>query len=517
MIRPDDNNELKVMNSRNGITRIVIGYGLAVCLGFILTLGVAVTALNHLRINGPLYNQISDAKDMTADILPPPLYVVEAYLTVQIALDHQDEMMQTKAKLNQLHKDYNDRLTYWSKSNLSPELKQTLVQNLDPSSEAFWKTLDNDFLPAFEQHRSADMSVALEKLADEYKVHRAQVDVLTQKANAYADAVQTNAAAQTTGTLWIVATVSLAVLGVMVAGLIYIWRSLNRYSQSESRNRAALEALAGQFESSVASVVQVVAGSAKELQETAGMMATTAAETSQATVTVAAAAEEATSNVSIVAASTDEMGKSVTEIAQQMIHSTSIAAEAVQRANSTTATIAALSASADKIGNVVRLISNIAAQTNLLALNATIESARAGEAGKGFAVVASEVKNLATQTAKATEEISLQIHEIQAITRQSVSDISEIQSIIDNISSISVNIQAAVEEQSAATREIARSTHEAANGAHEVARNITFVQEGAHQTGVASSQVVSSAQKLGEQADVLKTEVASFLATVRAA
>ena len=504
MIRPDDNNELKVMNSRNGITRIVIGYGLAVCLGFILTLGVAVTALNHLRINGPLYNQISDAKDMTADILPPPLYVVEAYLTVQIALDHQDEMMQTKAKLNQLHKDYNDRLTYWSKSNLSPELKQTLVQNLDPSAEAFWKTLDNDFLPAFEQHRSADMSVALEKLADEYKVHRAQVDVLTQKANAYADAVQTNAAAQTTGTLWIVATVSLAVLGVMVAGLIYIWRSLNRYSQSDSRNRAALEALAGQFESSVASVVQVVAGSAKELQETAGMMATTAAETSQATVTVAAAAEEATS-------------KSVTEIAQQMIHSTSIAAEAVQRANSTTATIAALSASADKIGNVVRLISNIAAQTNLLALNATIESARAGEAGKGFAVVASEVKNLATQTAKATEEISLQIHEIQAITRQSVSDISEIQSIIDNISSISVNIQAAVEEQSAATREIARSTHEAANGAHEVARNITFVQEGAHQTGVASSQVVSSAQKLGEQADVLKTEVASFLATVRAA
>lgn len=505
------------MNSRNNISRIVIGYGLTVCLGFVISLGVAITALGQLRINGPVYNQISDAKDLTADILPPPLYVIEAYLTVQTSLDHQDQITEYKAKFSQLHKDYNDRLTYWSKSNLGGDLKSTLVQNLDASAQPFWKTLDTEFIPAMEDHKSAQMAEALQKLSDEYKRHRAQVDVLTQKANAYADSVQANAGQQTTIYLWAVGLVAVAVLAVMVAGLIYIWRSLNRFAQAELRNRAALEALADQFESSVASVVQVVAGSAKELQETAGMMATTAAETSQATVTVAAAAEEATSNVSIVAASTDEMGKSVTEIAQQMTHSTNIAGEAVQRANSTTATIAALSASADKIGNVVRLISDIAAQTNLLALNATIESARAGEAGKGFAVVASEVKSLATQTAKATEEISLQIHEIQTITRQSVSDISEIQSIIDNINSISVSIQAAVEQQSAATREIARSTHEAANGAHDVARNITFVQEGAHQTGVASNQVVASAQTLGEQAEVLRKEVATFLSTVRAA
>ena len=505
------------MNSRNSISRIVIGYGLAVCLGFIISLSVAVTALNQLRINGPVYDQISDAKDLTADILPPPLYVIEAFLTVQTSMDHPDQIAQTKAKIGQLHKDYNDRLGHWAKSNLSPDLKQTLAQNLDASAQPFWATLEGEFIPAVEEHKTGAATAALKKLTDQYTQHRAQVDVLTQKANTYADAVQAGAGKQTSGYLWAVGLVALAVLSVMVAGLVYIWRSLNRFAQAEARNRAALEALASHFESSVATVVQVVAGSAKELQETAGMMATTAAETSQATVTVAAAAEEATSNVSIVAASTDEMGKSVTEIAQQMSHSTSIAGEAVQRANSTTATIAALSASAEKIGNVVRLISDIAAQTNLLALNATIESARAGEAGKGFAVVASEVKNLATQTAKATEEISLQIHEIQTITRQSVSDISEIQSIIDNINSISVSIQAAVEEQSAATREIARSTHEAANGAHDVARNITFVQEGAYQTGVASGQVVSSAQKLGEQAEVLKSEVATFLATVRAA
>jgi methyl-accepting chemotaxis protein len=180
-------------------------------------------------------------------------------------------------------------------------------------------------------------------------------------------------------------------------------------------------------------------------------------------------------------------------------------------------TMEELSRSAEKIGDVVSLISDIAAQTNLLALNATIESARAGEAGKGFAVVASEVKNLATQTAKATDEIGSQIEEMQTISRASVTAIAEIQKIIDEMNAISVTINAAVEEQSAATHEIARSTNEAANGAHDVARNISQVLEAAQHTGAASSQVVGAAQQLGEQAEVLRGEVSNFLKTVRAA
>jgi len=211
------------------------------------------------------------------------------------------------------------------------------------------------------------------------------------------------------------------------------------------------------------------------------------------------------------------MGKSVAEIAHQVNHSTAIAAQAVKRAQSTNETIDRMSRSADKIGEVVNLISDIAGQTNLLALNATIESARAGEAGRGFAVVASEVKSLATQTAKATEEISAQIQDIQAITRDSVSAITEIQHIIDEMNSVSVAINAAVEQQSAATREIARNTNEAANGAQDVSRNISDVLQGAHQTGAASQQVVTASQELGRQAETLRNEVQAFLITVRAA
>ena len=286
---------------------------------------------------------------------------------------------------------------------------------------------------------------------------------------------------------------------------------------SEESKRKTIQDLASQFEASVAVVVKSVSDSAVELETTAQNMSRTATQTSETSTTVAAAAEQATANVSIVAASADEMGKSVSEIAHQVSHSTSIAAQAVERARMTNDTIEQLSRSADKIGDVVKLISDIAAQTNLLALNATIESARAGEAGKGFAVVASEVKSLATQTAKATEEIGGQIQAMQAITRESVMAIGQIQSIIDEMNSVSVAINAAVEEQSAATQEIARNTSEAASGAQDVSVNISRVLEGAQHTGAASEQVVSAAQQLGQQAETLRLEVNQFLKTVRAA
>jgi methyl-accepting chemotaxis protein len=286
---------------------------------------------------------------------------------------------------------------------------------------------------------------------------------------------------------------------------------------SEEAKQKAVTELADRFETGVGSIVAAVAERAVELEATAKSMSGTATRTSETSTTVAAAAEQATANVAIVASSADEMGKSVAEIAHQVSHSTSIAAQAVERARVTGETIDRMSRSAEKIGEVVNLISDIAGQTNLLALNATIESARAGEAGRGFAVVASEVKGLATQTARATEDIAAQIQEIQNITCDSVAAISEIRRIIDDMNAVSMAINAAVEEQSAATREIARNTAEAANGAQDVSRNISHVLQGAQQTGSASEQVVSASQELGRQASSLREQVDEFLKTVRAA
>ncbi|MEZ5938849.1 MAG: globin-coupled sensor protein [Hyphomonadaceae bacterium] len=285
----------------------------------------------------------------------------------------------------------------------------------------------------------------------------------------------------------------------------------------EEDKKKAMHDIANKFESGVGDIVQTVASAATELEQTARTMAKIAEATTGKAIAVSAAAEEATSNVTLVASSTEEMGQSVAEIAGQVSHASRIASSAVVKARTTNETMSELSRAAEKIGEVVSLISDIAAQTNLLALNATIESARAGEAGRGFAVVAAEVKSLAGQTAKATEEIGAQISAMQAIAKQSVEAIVNIQTTINEIDSVSAAINAAVEEQTATTKEISRNTHEAATGTQDVTSNITEVQRDASETGVAATQVVDAATELGRQAEQLRAQVGDFLVSIRAA
>jgi methyl-accepting chemotaxis protein len=232
---------------------------------------------------------------------------------------------------------------------------------------------------------------------------------------------------------------------------------------------------------------------------------------------VASASTEASSNVQTVATAADELAASVVQIARQVEESNRIAAHAVDQAGKTDQRMSELSALASRIGDVVKFITDIAEQTNLLALNATIEAARAGNSGRGFAVVAQEVKALAAQTAKATGEISAQITAMQAATRDSAGAIKEIGRIIQQIYEIANNIAASVEQQGAATAEIARNVQEAAKGTVEVARTIGDVSRGASDTGTASSEVLTAAISLSTESSHLKSELESFLGTVRAA
>ncbi|KQP59741.1 methyl-accepting chemotaxis protein [Methylobacterium sp. Leaf108] len=286
---------------------------------------------------------------------------------------------------------------------------------------------------------------------------------------------------------------------------------------AEAQRKVAMQQMADSFEEAVGGIVGVVTAAATELQATARSMSGTASETASQSTTVAAAAEEAAFNVNTVAAAAEELGSSVQEIGRQVSGSATLAQDVVAEAAQTEHLVQELSAGAAKIGDVVSLISNIAGQTNLLALNATIEAARAGEAGRGFAVVASEVKELAAQTARATQEIGSQIARIQSSTNLAVMAIQGITARIHDIAGLSTAIAAAVEEQSAATQEIVRNVAQAATGTGEVTSNISGVADAAESTGAAASQVLVSASELSRQSGHLSSEVTRFLITVRAA
>jgi methyl-accepting chemotaxis protein len=275
--------------------------------------------------------------------------------------------------------------------------------------------------------------------------------------------------------------------------------------------------LASGFQDAVGSIVDNLSSEATELEAAASTLTRTAGTTLDLSGVVSGASTEASCNIRSVAAAIEEMSSSVGEIGRQVAQSSSIAQTAVEHAKTTDARITALSDAAGRIGDVVKLITGIAEQTNLLALNATIEAARAGEAGRGFAVVAQEVKALAAQTARATDEIGVQISGMQTATGESVDAIKQIGTVILRISEVSSMIAAAVEEQSVATREIARNVQMAASGAAQVGSAISEVHQGAADTGSASGQVLASAQSLSSQAGRLKLEVESFLASIRAA
>ncbi|MFD2180564.1 methyl-accepting chemotaxis protein [Rhodoplanes azumiensis] len=288
-------------------------------------------------------------------------------------------------------------------------------------------------------------------------------------------------------------------------------------ARAAEQRKADMVRLADHFEQAVGGIIGAVSASATELEATATTLTRTADVTRQKSATVTAASGEASSNVQAVAAATNEMTASIGEISRQVQTSSRIADAAVSQAAKTDDRIGALSIAASRIGDVVKLITDIAEQTNLLALNATIEAARAGEAGKGFAVVANEVKALAGQTAKATGEISAQIAAMQAATEDSVSAIKEISGTIGQIAEVASAIAAAVEEQGAAAAEISRNIQQAAHGTTEVAQNITEVSRGAEDTGAASSELLNAAGQLALESNQLRTEVQTFLASVRAA
>ncbi len=286
---------------------------------------------------------------------------------------------------------------------------------------------------------------------------------------------------------------------------------------ADEERQAVVSAATSEFVANIGEIVDTVSSASAELQSTAQSMSSIAEETSSQANAVAAASEQASINVNSVSSATGEMSGSVAEINQQIMRATEAAKKAVDDVSATSDQMNALAQTANKVGEVISMISDIAEQTNLLALNATIESARAGEAGKGFAVVASEVKALATETTKATEGISELVQEIQTATREAVTSIGVIGEVISQIDETSTAIAAAMEEQGAATQEIARNATDAAAGTNEVSSSIAGVTQASQETGTAAGQVTTAAEELSKQGAMLKSEVDKYLIQIQAA
>jgi len=287
--------------------------------------------------------------------------------------------------------------------------------------------------------------------------------------------------------------------------------------QRKERRQQAIERQIGNFEDSVRRLLEALAEAAVEMRRTSESMSATADQTGQRASAVSDASQQASANVQFVATAAEELSASIGEINRQVNQAEKVAVHAVERARDADNTMQGLVDMAQRIGEVVQLISTIAGQTNLLALNATIEAARAGEMGKGFTVVASEVKSLASQTARATEDIAVQVQAIQSATKSAVEANKSITGVIAQINEISTSIASAVKQQGDATSEITRNTQEAARGTQEVSTNISGVSEGAGMTGKAAEDVLAAASELSQVSEKIKSEVDAFLTGIRAA
>jgi methyl-accepting chemotaxis protein len=562
------------MTLRLSISRAIFVFGLITALGLGAVIATSAYGLSQLKVGGPLYDRIKLGNDLIADILPPPEYVIEAYLESTLVLHDPAELAAHRDRIVQLKKEYDDRRDFWVKSDLDPVLKTKLVERSDGEVRRFWTAIQDGLLPALAKADSAAATKSYAEITARYTAHRAIIDDIVKQANdlnAATEVAATERVSTFTLLLWSVSAAVFVVIGAGIFGVAFgVIRpiadmtsvmkglaggdlavpvpALNRGDEvgamaravqvfkenaqrvlsmeqeqaglkrkAEDDRRAAMQQMADGFDSAIGKIIHTVSSASSELESSAGKLTKTAEVTQMLSATVASASEQSSANAQSAAAAAEEMASTVSEISRQVQDSHKISREAVGQIEQTNARIADLAQSAGRIGEVVRMISAVAEQTNLLALNATIEAARAGEAGRGFAVVASEVKALAAQTAKATEEISAQIGQMQSATDQSVSAIQEIGGTIGRIAEISQTIAAAVEEQGATTQEISRSVQQAAQGATQVAGSITDVNRGATDTGTASTHVHELAQSLLGQSNHLKGEVERFLSTVRAA
>ncbi|MGJ4993473.1 methyl-accepting chemotaxis protein [Bradyrhizobium sp. HKCCYLS3077] len=557
------------MKMRLSIAAVIAAFGLVLALGFGAVVLTSAYALRELKVGGPLYSKIKLGNDLVADILPPPEYVIEAYLEATLALREPKNLDAHVGKLAQLKKDYEDRKAFWTTSPLESELKSLLVERSDAEVGKFWRAAEGELIPALRTGDTAKADAAYARLSAAYAAHRAVIDALVEKANKLNSDMEGTAADQDSRISIVVWTVAGIVLALVVAGMsglvIGVVRPLSRMTglmrriaegelateipyagrgdeigamaraldvfktnalennelrdkqdrdrtEAEQTKKRAMLNMADVIERETGTSVDAAASASRQVEAVASGLSDLAHELSADAQSVAAASEQSLANAQTVSSAAEQLSSAIREISSQVARASTLTRSAVGGREKAKTTMMSLTQAVDKIAEVSNLIGGIAGQTNLLALNATIEAARAGDAGRGFAVVASEVKSLSDQTAKSTEEISRLIGEVQATTRATIDVVEGIGSQISEIDEVAASIAAAMEEQHAATQEISRSVHSSASAARDVSSKIGNVGKDA---GMVNDRAAEVRGAIGEVASSLTSLRETLVKVVR--
>lgn len=552
------------------ITKAIHAFAVLLAAGFCILVATSFFALKELKVGGPLYDRIVLGKDLIADILPPPEYVIESYLEATLALNDPSQVARAEARLKELKADYDARHTFWLTARIPDELRNRLVTDSDAQVERFYAIVGRSYLPAL---RSGDLGAAhaaYRELTDAYLAHRKIIDEIVVSANAMNTTTEALSERKNATFLTTMIGVAAFVLLILVGGLSGLWfgiiRPIQRITRiildlAEGRNELAiphlhrsdevgamalavqtlrdhareaenirnqqeetrlkgdrekmraLEDMALRVERDTRKAVEELSSKTSQVAENALDMARSALDVSQNSTDAADASASAMDNANSVAAAAEELSASINEISTQISAASGLTRDAVASAAHAQETIGQLSRAVGRIGDVTQLINDIAGQTNLLALNATIEAARAGESGKGFAVVASEVKSLANQTAKATEEISKQIADIQRTTTEAVDGVTAITEAVQRVEGVSAAVAAAIEEQTAVTRDIAQNVHDNSASVQQVAGRIAHVSDEAQRTGARADDVSKLCKLLDDSINTLRQSLVRSVRT----